>query len=117
MDVLAMVRSGAAAYVVIDPEQLGGISPARTCAAIAGAAGVSMLLGGRPALGIATAAMLHLAASTPSLTGANESAYHQLRNDVLVEPLELIDGMMTVPQEPGLGVEVDRAKVEQFSVN
>ena len=116
-DVLALVRADAAAYVVIDPEQLGGISPARACAAIAGAAGVAMLLGGRPSLGIATAAMLHLAASTPSLTGANESAYHQFRNDVLAEPLELIDGMMIVPQGPGLGVEVDRAKLERFSVN
>ena len=64
-DVLALVRCGAATYVVIDPEQLGGISPARAAGRIAAAAGISALLGGRPSLGIATAAMLHLAAATP----------------------------------------------------
>ena len=115
-DVLAMARCGAASTVVVDLEQLGGISPARACATIAAAAGVAMLLGGRPSLGIGTAALLHLAAATPTLSGAHESAYHQLRGDVLAEPIELAGGMMTVPQGPGLGVEVDRAKVERFSV-
>ncbi len=32
------------------------------------------------------------------------------------EPLELVDGMITVPQGPGLGVEVDRAKLERYQV-
>lgn len=115
-DVLALVRCGAASHVIVDLEQVGGISPARACAAIADAGDVSMLLGGRPSLGIATAAALHLAAATPTLSGANESAYHQLQDDVLAEPLEMIGGMMTVPQGPGLGIEVDRAKVERYSI-
>ena len=62
------------------------------------------------------AAALHLASATPTLSGANESAYHQLQDDVLAEPLELLGGMMTVPQGPGLGIDVDRAKVEQYSI-
>jgi L-alanine-DL-glutamate epimerase-like enolase superfamily enzyme len=115
-DVLAVVRCGAASHMVVDIAQVGGISPARSCAAITAAAGLSMVLGGRPSLGIATAAMLHLAAATRILSGANESAYHQLRHDVLTEPLELVDGMMTVPQSPGLGIDVDRAKVERYAV-
>lgn len=115
-DVLAMVRSGAADCLVVDLEQLGGISPARTCAQIADAAGVAILSGGRPSLGIATAAMLHLAAATPSLSGANESAYHQIRDDVLVEPLTVVGGMMIVPEGPGLGIEVDRAKLDRYAV-
>ena len=86
-DLLALARCDAAAHVVIDPEQLGGISPARACAAIGAAAGISLMLGSRPSLGIATAAMLHLAAATPGLSAANESAYHQLADDVLAEPL------------------------------
>ena len=109
-DLLALARCDAAAHVVIDPEQLGGISPARACAAIGAAAGISLMLGSRPSLGLATAAMLHLAAATPGLSAANESAYHQLANDVLAEPLEPAGGMMTVPEGPGLGVEVDRGQ-------
>ena len=60
--------------------------------------------------------MLYLAASTPTFTGSNESAYHQLQNDLLTEPLEIIDAMIAVPQNPGLGVEVDRGKLEALQV-
>jgi L-alanine-DL-glutamate epimerase-like enolase superfamily enzyme len=116
-DLLALARCEAVEHVVIDSEQLGGISPARACAAIGTAAGIALMLGSRPSLGIATAAMLHLAAATPGLSAANESAYHELANDVLVEPLELTCGMMAVPQGPGLGVEIDRGKVDRFSID
>jgi muconate cycloisomerase len=115
-DVLAAARCGAASSVVIDLEQVGGISPARSCTAVATAAGIAALVGGRPALGISTAAMLHLAAATPSLSGANPCAYHELRDDVLAEPLQIVGGMMGVPQGPGLGIEVERGKVEQYAV-
>jgi L-alanine-DL-glutamate epimerase-like enolase superfamily enzyme len=36
--------------------------------------------------------------------------------DVLGEPLEVIDGMIAVPEGPGLGIEVDRAKVERYQL-
>ena len=114
-DVLTVARCGAAAFVVLDIEQVGGLSPARACAAVAAAAGISALLGGRTVLGVGAAAMLHLAAATPALSGCNESAYQQLRDDVLAEPLQIEGGMMTVPQGPGLGVEVDRAKIERYA--
>jgi L-alanine-DL-glutamate epimerase-like enolase superfamily enzyme len=116
-DLLVMARCDTPVHAVIDPEQLGGISPARACAAIGSAAGISLMLGSRPTLGIATAAMLHLAAATPGLSAANESAYHELSNDVITEPLEMFGGMMTVPEGPGLGVEVDRAKLDRFLVD
>ncbi len=114
--VLAAVHGRAAQYVVIDPARVGGINPARRCAAVADAGGVHAVLGGGPSLGVATAAMLQLAASTPAFSTANESVYHELQDDVLSEPLEIADGMMPVPQSPGLGVEVDRAKVERYQV-
>ncbi len=114
-NVLAVVRCGAASFVVLDIERVGGLAPLRSCAAVAAAAGIFALLGGRPLLGVATAAMLHLAAATPALSGCNESAYHQLQDDVLSEPLAIDEGMMTVPQGPGFGVEVDRAKLERYA--
>ncbi|MHC4399119.1 MAG: mandelate racemase/muconate lactonizing enzyme family protein [Planctomycetota bacterium] len=113
-DVLMMVRCGAAPFAVVDMQLVGGILAARQCAAIAQAGGVSTSLGGGPSLGIGVAAMLQLAASTPALASCNECAHHHLTDDLLVEPLETIDGMITVPQAPGLGVEIDRAKMEQY---
>ncbi len=115
-NVLAAVRCGAAPFAVVDLQQVGGISPARKCAAIAEAGGMCPLLGGGPSLGVATAAMLHLAASTPAFSSGNECNDLRLQDDVLTEPLEVADGMMGVPQGPGLGVEVSRAKLERYQV-
>ena len=115
-DMLALCRCGAARSVVIDLHLVGGLVPARECAAIAKAGGLHVSLGGEPSVGISTAAMLQLAASTPAFTGCNECAYYQLKDDLLTEPLETVDGMITVPQAPGLGIEIDRAKIEQYQV-
>jgi len=115
-DVLAAVRSGAAGCVVIDLQRIGGILPARRCAAVAQAGGIMALLAGATSVGVATAAMLQLAAATPALACLSEAVYHQLRDDVLVERLETTDGMLVVPQGPGLGVEVDRRKIERYQV-
>jgi L-Ala-D/L-Glu epimerase len=112
-DVLTAVRCNAATFVEIDLEQVGGIVPARACAAIAEAAGIIPMLGGQTSFGIASAAMLHLAAAIPAFATTNEIMTRQLRDSVLTDSLEVADGMMLVPQSHGLGVEVDRAKVEQ----
>jgi L-alanine-DL-glutamate epimerase-like enolase superfamily enzyme len=112
-DVLTAIRCNAAPFLKIDLEQVGGIVPARACAAVAAAAGVIPLLGGRSSLGIAAAAMLHLAAAISAFSTANEIAARQLRDSVLTDSFEIADGMMLVPQSHGLGVEVDRVKVEQ----
>ena len=112
-DVLTAVRCSAAPFVVIDLEQVGGIVPARACAAVAAAAGVVPVLGGRASLGIATAAMLHLAAAIPAFSTGNEIAVGQLRDTVLADSFEIADGMMAVPESHGLGVEVDRVKLER----
>jgi L-Ala-D/L-Glu epimerase len=115
-DMLAAVRCGAGKFLVVDPELIGGIMPARQCAAIAGAAHIHALLGGRPSLGPATAAMLHLAAATAAFSSCQECAHHQLHDTVLKAPLELTDGMISLPQGHGLGVEIDRKKVEKYLV-
>lgn len=113
-DVLTAVRCNAAPYVVLDLEQLGGIVPARACAAVAAAAGVVPLLGRRKSLGIATAAMLHLAAASSALTTADEMPSDQSRHTVLAGSFEMVDGLMSVPEGHGLGITVDRAKLEQW---
>ena len=115
-EALAAVRCGAATFLVVDIEHVGGLAPARRCAAVAEAGGVRALVGSGPSTGVATAAMLQLAASTPVFSCCNECAYHQLRDHVLAEPLEIIDGMMAVPQGPGLGIEIDRAKLERYQL-
>ncbi len=115
-DVLALARRGSSPHVIVDPDQVGGLSSARKCAAVAEAGGVHVSLGGAAGMGPAIAARLQLAAATRNLESSHECAYFQLHEDVLVERLPISDGMIPVPQGVGLGVEVDRAKLEACQV-
>jgi L-Ala-D/L-Glu epimerase len=112
-DLWTAARCNAAPLVVVDLEQVGGIAPARACAAVAAAAGLKPLLGVRASLGIATAAMLHLAAATPAFSISSEIDAGAFRDSVLVDSFEVVDGMTPVPEGHGLGIEVDRTKVER----
>ena len=66
-------------------------------------------------LGISTAAMLHLAAASPSLVYAIDSHYHDQADDIITKPFQYKDGFFDVPQGPGLGVEIDWDKVEKYN--
>ncbi|MFW6124706.1 MAG: mandelate racemase/muconate lactonizing enzyme family protein [Pirellulales bacterium] len=115
-DVLAAVRAGAGSMLVLNLEPLGGILPARKATTIAEAADVPVTLAIGGSVGLTSAAMLQLAAALPALAGANACTYAQLTDSILADPPELIDGMLSVPPGSGLGVQVDRAKLEQYQV-
>jgi L-alanine-DL-glutamate epimerase-like enolase superfamily enzyme len=113
-DALMALRTAGVPYLIVDLEQVGGILPARACAAVAAAGGVISILGSRPSVGIATAAMLHVAAATAAFSTANELSYQQLFDSMLTSSFDTVDGMIDVPQSIGLGVTIDRGKVEKF---
>jgi L-alanine-DL-glutamate epimerase-like enolase superfamily enzyme len=112
-DVLAVVRCGAASWIEVDLQRVGGLASARKCAAIAQAAGLGACLAAGPSVGVGLAAVLQLAAATPAFSHCNQGPHQAVQDDLLVEPLELLDGMLAVPQAPGLGVQVDRARLER----
>ena len=37
-------------------------------------------------------------------------------DDLITEPFAFVDGTVMVPQGPGLGIEVDRAKLDRYRV-
>ena len=39
-----------------------------------------------------------------------------LKYDIITEPFEYADGYLTIPDKPGLGVELDMAKIEKYRV-
>jgi glucarate dehydratase len=65
-------------------------------------------------LGVSTAAMLHLAAASPAMTYAIDSHYHDQVDDIITEPFRYRDGHFELPQGPGLGVTIDRDKLEKY---
>jgi muconate cycloisomerase len=117
-DALALVRAGAADIFSVYVAKGGGIGPARKVAAVAEAAGLTCTVGSNLELGVASAAMIHLAMATPAI-GAEEFPcdiigpfYYE--EDLLVEALPITGGSARPFEQPGLGVELDEAKLAHY---
>ena len=97
----------------------GGLSMVRRIASVAAAANLGCTLGSNLELGVATAAMIHLAASTSDLTCEQYPPdilgplYYEA--DVLLKPLDLSGGYAQLPAGPGLGIELNDAMLERYS--
>jgi glucarate dehydratase len=64
-------------------------------------------------VGISLAAMTHMAAAVPNLTYDLDTHYPwQDGTDLVTHPLVFEDGAITVPSGAGLGIEVDRERLE-----
>lgn len=114
-DVLALIRAGGIEHVIIDPAAVGGISRARSCAAVCQAGHIVCMLATGPSLGPAAAAVFQLSAATPAFSNGNECPIRDLFETALAGPWELGDGMVHVPNAPGLGVEVDPLRLEEIA--
>ena len=117
-DAMAIARAGAADILSIYVCKGGGIGPARKMAAVAEAAGLTCTIGSNLELGIASAAMAHLATATPGV-GAEDFPCDILGplaydHSLLAEPLEFRDGAIIAPDKPGLGIELDESALAQF---
>ena len=113
---LQILQLGAADVLLPDTYQGGGILAVKKVAALCESAGVPCVFHCAHDLGLKTAAMLHVVASSPGFTLANDCTYYGLEEDVIT-PLHGIErGYMRVPEGPGLGVEVDEAKVARYRV-
>jgi muconate cycloisomerase len=126
-DVLALHRAGAAEMISLYYTKPGGLLRAKRVAAVAEAAGMACDINGSIEFGVGNAANLHLAAATPGITipgsiTINQPAEHQVTrvaghfylDDVIREPLGYEDGCLLVPEGPGLGVEIDEAKIAKY---
>ena len=113
---LQILQLRAADVLLPDTYQCGGILGVQKVAALCEAAHVPCVFHCAHDLGFKTAAMLHVVASSPGFTLANDCTYYGLEDDVIT-PLHRIDrGYMNVPEGPGLGVNVDEAKLAKYRV-
>lgn len=120
-DAMALARAGAADILSIYVGKGGGIGAARKMAAVAEAAGLTCTVGSNLELGVASAAMAHLATATIGV-GAEEYPCDILgplayEHDLLAEPMEFKDGAMRAPSGPGLGVALDEEMVARYRVD
>jgi L-alanine-DL-glutamate epimerase-like enolase superfamily enzyme len=117
-DAMALTRAGAADILSIYVGKGGGIGPARKMAAVAEAAGLTCTVGSNLELGIASAAMTHLATATPGI-GAEEFPCDILgplgyEHDLLKDPIDFKDGSVKAPEGPGLGIELDEKMLARY---
>lgn len=110
------IRRKAVDVVLGDLFMWGGIDAWRRMARVAHAYGIKPALHSVYETGIATVANLHLASALSEVEYPNDSGLHFLSSDVLAEPQEVKDGAMRLPAGAGLGVTLDRAKLEKVAL-
>ncbi|WP_276320700.1 enolase C-terminal domain-like protein, partial [Phytoactinopolyspora endophytica] len=87
---------------------IGGITAARRIFAIAEAAERQCLVGTTQELSIGTAAAVHVGAAMPTVTVPSDPAGPMLYTaDVVRDPVRYLDGVLQLPDGPGLGMELD----------
>ena len=114
--VLQILTLGAADVLLPDTYQQGGLVPMKKVAALCEAAGVPCVFHCAHDLGLKTAAMLHVVASSPGFTLANDCTYYGLVDDIIQTPHRIEGGCMLVPEGPGLGVKVDEGKLAKYRI-
>jgi muconate cycloisomerase len=128
-DALELVGRRAVDALSVYVGKAGGMARAREICTIARAAGLPHDLNGALELGIGNAANLHVALSSPAEllpsvipinapAGAlvTTTAGRYFDDDVVTSPFAYSDGSLLSNELPGLGIEVDREKVEHYCV-
>ncbi len=114
-DLPGSVAHQSEAIILSDHHFWGGFRPSLDLARFCKTFGRGMSMHSNSHLGISLAAMTHLAAAVPNLTYDCDTHYPwQDSCDLLVEPLRFEAGAIAVPRGPGLGIEVDRAKLAKL---
>jgi muconate cycloisomerase len=126
-DVLEIVERGAADMISMYTTKPGGLLKAKKLAAVAEAAGLPLNVNGSHETGVGNAANLHLVASTAAVTEAGvfpvttvrgqeptQMAGRMYEDDIVTESFRYEDGALLVSDRPGLGVELDREKIERY---
>lgn len=115
---LELIRHDAVDILAVYPGKNGGLFGSLAVAEIARAAGLTCSMGSNLELGIATAAMLHLAVACPGIDSERYPGdllgplYHDA--DMITEPLSLGPVVAAVSEGPGLGVEIDPGQVARY---
>jgi L-Ala-D/L-Glu epimerase len=94
----------------------GGISGVKKWAAVAESARKTVVIGTEYGLAPIVATKVHLGCALKNADPVVEFTEIMLHDLLLKTPLELKDGYIDVPTRPGIGWELDEAKIEKYTV-
>jgi L-alanine-DL-glutamate epimerase-like enolase superfamily enzyme len=119
-DAKQLARAGACDVFSIYVGKAGGLGPAKAVADFALDRGIACTIGSNLELGVGSAAMIHFGLAHRGITSdtypcdiAGPLFYE---DDILAEPLSLAGGRAVIGDRPGLGVDLDEAKVNKYRV-
>ena len=115
-ELAANVLQPAVDVVLLDTTFWGGIRPCVKAAGVCETFQLGIGVHSSGELGIQLATMLHLGAALPNLTFAADAHYHQLTDDIIEGgKLPYRNGTIAVPTGPGLGVRLDRERLDRYA--
>ncbi len=113
---LEVIRESAADVIAIDNQMDGGLLNMKRSAGLCEAAGLPVLKHSLGELGVAMCAGAQLLSTCPNVLYASQS-YASLLADDVVEGSDVLryqNGKLVVPTDPGIGVQLDREKLERY---
>lgn len=120
VDLMAVLQNGSADIIGIHPDQPGSISRVMQHVQLTEAFAVPAVIGGTGYTGIGSAAYQHITAvATPGgrcgeLGGVFD---HGMPRSLVKQTLPMDNGFVVLPDQPGLGVELDEASLSQFETD
>lgn len=129
-DALQIAEQHAIDIVSIYTTKPGGLYRAMEVAAVCRAAGIACNVNGSIETGVGNLANIQFAAAAPAVTlscvvpvstpaeylkGSIAGIYY--KDDLIREPMMLVDGAIEVPFAPGMGIDVDETKIEKYRVH
>ena len=110
------VAKDAVQVILCDHHYWGGMRQVQHLAKLAETFGIGLSMHSNSHLGVSLMAMAHVAAATPHLTYACDTHYPwQQEKDEVTEGgrIPIKDGCVTIPDKPGLGINLDVDQVER----
>jgi muconate cycloisomerase len=116
-DALAVLEERAADLLKIKLTHIGGFQRGSQVAAVVGAKGLPVVVGqGSACTTVLSAAEMHLHASLRNAQpGGEMTGFLRLGEQDIFSPLQVVNGKVSLPSQPGLGIEVDKEKLKQLA--
>jgi glucarate dehydratase len=117
-DIPASIKLHSEDIILSDHHFWGGLHASMNLAAICQTFGRDLSMHSNSHLGISLAAMVHLGAALPDLRYALDTHYPWQSDEVIKGGrIKFEDGAVSVPEGPGLGVELDRDALAKLHQN